>query len=164
MKNLFGFLGVILALLAVSCGTVKMIENVPPYVYTGDNPIYPAVFYAVVNAVDSGSEYTSNFRDSKPFIINPNTIELRDLTVSDGLKLAQFTLRISLENSVVTYQFKDIRTRAIGENSYTPVARFSQPSREAIFTDFFNREIPKVMEDEELYADLKREIDGNLGL
>jgi len=164
MKIFFRFSSLMLVFFAVSCGTVKMVEGAPPYTYTGDKPIYPAVFYAVVNAVASGSEYTTNFKDSTPYIINPNTVELRGLMVSDGLKLAQFTLRISLENSVVTYQFKDIRTRSIGESSYTPVSRFMQPSRELIFTDFFNREIPKVMEDDELYDNLKREIDGNLGL
>lgn len=152
--QLSGF--VFMVLLAVSFVTVV---NAAPYSYTGDKPIYPAVYQAVVN----GNK--SNWNESKFTVMDPNTIVIEHVRISDGLKLADFTLRISLENKVVTYQFSDIRTKLpTGKDSdWTRVDKFGQSNREQFFTSHFDKEIPKVMESEALYSKAKEEADKKLG-
>ena len=146
-------------LLVVSCGTIKTLEDVPPYVHTSDKPIYPAVCHAIVSGHNS---YWGNGVVAVP---DPNTVVVEHVRVSDGIKLSDFTLRISLVNNVVTYQFSNIRQRLpTGSNSdWTRVERFTQADRELIFTSWFNTEIPKVMGDEALYARAKEAADRRLG-
>jgi hypothetical protein len=146
-------------LITVSSGTVKVTAQTPPYTYNGNKPIYPAVYHAVING-------NKSYWDKSVFTVpSPNTVVINNVTVSDGLRLADFTLRISLVNNVVTYQFSNIkqgsptRSRA----TWTSVNRFSQSNREIIFTDYFNTEIPKVMENETLYASAKEAADRSLG-
>jgi hypothetical protein len=160
MKHFVRLSSFVLAfLIAVSSGTVKTAAQTPPYTYNGDKPIYPAVHHAVIN----GNK--SYWGESAFTVPSPNTVVINNVRVSDGLRLADFTLRISLVNNVVTYQFSNIRQGSpIGSRTtWTSVNRFSQSNRETIFTDYFNTEIPKVMENEALYASAKEAADRSLG-
>jgi hypothetical protein len=148
---------VLVIILMVSCGTIKMVEDVPPYTYTGDKPIYPAVHHAIIN----GNRNT--WINSKAIVSDPNTVIIENVQISDGLKMADFTLKISLVNNVVTYQFSNIRQSSLTDTNWTRVERFSQSDRELIFTSYFNTEIPKIMEDENLYAVAKEAADKILG-
>ncbi|MDR0313652.1 MAG: hypothetical protein LBI14_08635 [Treponema sp.] len=157
MKNFLRLLGLSLTIFLVfSCMTI---QDVPPYTYTGDKAIYPAVHYAIVNG---NSAYWRNSQISVP---DPNTVVIEHVLVSDGIRLADFTLRISLVNNVVTYQFSNIRQKPpTGPDSdWVRVDRFSQSDRELIFTSYFNTEIPKVMENDALYARAKEAADRSLG-
>jgi len=146
-----------LVFLLVSFVTVV---NAEPYSYTGDKPIYPAVYQAII----SGNK--SNWSGSYPTLSDPNTVIIERVVVSDGLKLAQFTLKISLENNVVTYKFSNIMEKLpVGKSSdWAPVDKFMQSDRESIFTSYFDKEIPKVMEDEALYAKAKATADKVFGI
>ena len=146
-------------LVIISLASCVTIQDVPPYAYNGEKPIYPAVHYAIVNGNRS---YWSNSTAAVP---EPNTVIIDNVIVSDGLQLADFSLRISLENGVVKYQFSNIRQKPpTGSTSnWVPVERFSQSGREAIFTNYFNAEIPKVMENDALYAQAKEAADKSLG-
>jgi len=157
MKRIMYVPGLVLMfILVVSCTTI---QDAPPYTYTGDKPIYPAVHHAIVNG---NATYWKNSQATVP---DPNTIIVEHVYTSDGLKLADFTLKISLINNVVTYQFSDIREKLPnGSGSdWTKVGGFTQPNRELLFTSYFNTEIPKVMENETLYAQAKEAADKSLG-
>jgi hypothetical protein len=144
---------VFMALLSVLSVTVANAQ----YRYTGDKPIYPAVIQAITNG---GKSYWS---ESKVTVMNPNTIVAENVRVSDGIQLAEFTLRISLENEVVTYQFSNIRKKPPATSNWTQVDKFSQSGREQIFTSYFDKEIPKVMGNEANYAKAKEAADKKLG-
>jgi hypothetical protein len=133
--------------------------NAAPYTYKGNKPIYPAVYQAVMN----GNK--ANWRDSKAAVPDPNTVVIEHVRVSDLLMLADFTLKISLENNVVTYQFSNIRERLpTGKDSdWSSVDKFVQKDREQIFTSYFDKEIPKIMENDALYAKAKEAADKSLG-
>jgi hypothetical protein len=155
MKQFLSLTSFVLAtIVMVSCGTI---QNAPPYTYTGDKAIYPAVYHAIAN----GNQ--SSWVNSKAAVPDPNTVVINNVQISDGLRMADFTLRISLVNNVVTYQFSNIRQRPISETIWTPVERFFYFFRELIFTSYFNTEIPKVMENEDLYAQAKEAADKSLG-
>jgi len=163
MKKVFFSAGLLLTLLAVSCGSmVKTVEELPPYTNTTGNPIYPAVLFAVASSIDN--EYASNFKESSPTIVGPNNIIINNIQVSDVIKLADFRLRIFLKDNVVSYEFSNIRTRGVGDNVWTPQERFIQSDREFMFRNYFNARIPEIMENEELYNKLKEDMDKNLGL
>jgi len=127
--------------------------------YTGEKPIYPAVYQAIIKGKKS------IWSESKTTVPDPNIIVIDHVRVSDGLKLADFTLKISLENNVVTYQFSNITEKIpLGKASdWAPVDKFLQSGREEMFTDYFNTEIPKVMENEALYTKAKEAADKSLG-
>ena len=127
--------------------------------YTGEKPIYPAVYQAIIKGKKA------HWSESKAVVVDPNTIVIDHVRISDGLKLADFTLKISLENNVVTYQFSNIMEKLpIGKSSdWSRADKFSQADREQIFTDYFNTEIPKVMENEALYTKAKEAADKSLG-
>ena len=146
---------VFMVLLSVSFVTVA---NADPYTYTGDKPIYPAVYQAII----SGNK--SAWNASKVTVMDPNTVVIEHVRVNDLIKLADFTLRISLENNVVTYQFSNIRESPPGKDyNWTSVDKFVQQDREQIFTSYFDKEIPKVMGNETLYAKAKAAADKSLG-
>jgi len=126
--------------------------------YTGEKPIYPAVYQAILN----GNK--AHWSESKVSVPDPNIIVIEHVRVSDVLKLADFTLRISLENNVVTYQFSNIREKLpLGKDDWARVDKFVQRDREQIFINFFDTEIPKVMGNEALYASAKAAADKSLG-
>jgi len=158
MKKL-NVLSILVSVIFLSVSFVTVV-NAEPYSYTGDKPIYPAVYQAIL----SGNK--SSWSESYPTLSDPNTIIIERVIVSDGLKLAQFTLKISLENNVVTYKFSNIMEKApIGKSSdWAPVDKFMQSDRESIFTSYFDKEIPKVMEDETLYAKAKATADKVFGI
>jgi len=133
--------------------------NAAPYTYKGDKPIYPAVYQAVMN----GNK--SHWSESKFAVPDPNTIVIDHVRISDLLMLAEFTLQISLENNVVTYKFSNIRERLPtgSDSDWKSMSKFNQKDREQIFTSHFDKEIPKVMENEALYAKAKEAIDKSLG-
>jgi hypothetical protein len=148
---------VFMVLLSVSFVTVV---NADPYTYTGDKPIYPAVYQALLNDAKSKSMWGA----SKTTVSDPNTVVIENVRVNDLLNLADFTLRISLENNVLTYQFSDIKESPPGKNyNWSSMDKFIQPGREQIFINYFNKEIPKVMENEALYAKAKAAADKSLG-
>jgi len=158
----FQVLGLFLTLLTVSCGSmVRVVEDVPPYTNTTGNPIYPAVLFAV--AISTENEFWTNFKESTSTIAGPNDIILDDVICSDIIKLAKFRLRIFLKDNVVTYEFSNIRTKAIGETTWEPQRRFIQTGNELMFKSYFNSRIPIIMENEELYNELKADIDKNRG-
>jgi len=155
MKRFSLLSGFFMVLFAVSFVTVA---NAAPS-YTGEKPIYPAVYQAVIKGKKA------HWSESKATVLDPNIIVIDHVRVSDGLKLADFTLRISLENNVVTYQFSNIMEKLpLGKTSdWTRTDKFSQSGREQIFIDYFDTEIPKVMENEALYAKAKEAADKSLG-
>ena len=155
MKKIFSWSILVLTLLAVSCGTIQMFKDVPPYNYTGEKAIYPAVHHAIVNGSKTAWE------NSKTTLKDPNTIEVQNVLTSEGLALVNFTLTVSLVNGVVTYKFSDIKTKAVGDSTWTRAERL-RSSTESIFTSYFNTEIPKVMENEDLYAAAKTAADSVL--
>jgi len=158
MKFHFNVLGLILALSLVSFSCATATQNAAPYIYTGDKGIYPAIHYAVVN----GSP--SYWNSSSASLSNPNTVIINNVQVQDGFGISDFTLRISLENNVVTYRFSNFRARSFTDTNWTRTSRFTQSNRESIFTNYFNTEIPKVMENESLYASAKEAADKSLGV
>jgi hypothetical protein len=115
----------------------------------------------VYHAVSNGNP--NYWNESKATVPDPNTIVIQNVQVADGLRIADFTLRISLVDNTVTYQFSNIRQRPLNETRWTPVEHFLQPDRELIFTSYFNTEIPKVMENEDLYAKAKDAADKKIG-
>ena len=154
MKGFFCSLSLVLVtLVTVSCGTVRTIEDVPPYTYTGDRPIAPAVYYSVKNWPNG-----VHFKEFKTILFDFDDVIMDNVKVSDGLKMAAFTLRICLVNNVVTYQFSNIRHQSIGSSEWVRADRFLQSDREIIFTSYFNTEIPKVMESDELYLEVLEEL------
>jgi len=161
--RVFQVLGLFLTLLAVSCGSiVRVVEDVPPYTNTTGKPIYPAVLFAVASSTEN--EFWTNFKESTHTIVGSNNIILDNVICSDILKLANFRLRIFLKDNVVTYEFSNIRTRSVGETTWEPQQRFMQTGNELMFKSYFNSRIPLIMEDEELYNELKADMDKNLGL
>jgi len=160
MKFFLRFFSIILLILLISSfGPVKMVENTPSYTYTGDKAIYPAVHYAIVHGT------RSTWSNSTISVPEPNTVIIDHVQVSDGIKLADFTLEISLINNVVTYQFSNIKEKLpVGSAAdWLPVEKFFQSDRELIFTSYFNKEIPKIMENETLYAKAKEAADKSMG-
>jgi len=155
MKRFFLLSGFFMGFFAVFFVTAA---NAAPS-YTGEKPIYPAVYQAIIKGKKA------NWSESKATVPDPNIIIIDHVRVSDGLKLADFTLRISLDNNVVTYQFSNIMEKLpIGKASdWARVDKFLQSDREQIFTDYFNTEIPKVMENEALYTKAKEAADKSLG-
>jgi len=139
----------------VYCSTVQPAETpeiAPPpavsYTYTGTRPIYPAVIYAINNG------NIANWNESIISVAGPNTVIFNHVRVSDNLNLEDFSIRISLENNIITYRFYNIRQRPL-TNAATPwkeTNAFSQAGSEQILTEHFNKEIPKIMEDDALYA------------
>ena len=155
MKKISLLSSFFVVLFAVSFVTVA---NAAPS-YTGEKPIYPAVYQAIIKGKKA------HWSESKTTVSDPNIIVIDHVRISDGLKLADFTLKISLENNVVTYQFSNIMEKLpIGKSSdWARTDKFSQSDREQIFTDYFNTEIPKVMENEALYTKAKEAADKSLG-
>jgi hypothetical protein len=156
MKKISLLSSFFVVLFAVSFVTVA---NAAPS-YTGEKPIYPAVYQAIIKGKKT------IWSESKATVSDPNIIVIDHVRISDGLKLADFTLRISLENNVVTYQFSNIMEKLpLGKTSdWARADKFSQSDREQIFTDYFNTEIPKVMENEALYTKAKEAADKSLGV
>jgi len=124
---------------------------------TGDKPIYPAVYQAIING------YKTVWGESKIVpITDPNTVIIEHVRTNDLVNIADFTLRISLENNVVKYQFSNIKTRTQLGKTWTDRSDFAaKNSVEKSFTDFFDAEIPKVMGNETLYAQVKQAADKN---
>jgi len=134
------------------------VVNADPYTYTGDKPIYPAVYQAVM----SGTR--SVWSQSKASFSDPNTAVIDHVRTNDGINVADFTLRISLENNVVTYRFSNVMTRLpIAKDSDFVRVDKLQSKTEQSFIDYFDKEIPKIMGNETLYARAKEAADKSLG-
>jgi hypothetical protein len=148
---------VITGCMLVSCLTPG--QPVPPYSYSGDKPIYPAVYHAIING------NAAHWRNAEIEVSDDgNEINIQHVTVADGLRLADFSLKISLVNTVVQYQFSDIMVKMPGTpDAPWPVNNFSQAGVVPLFTNHFNTEIPKIMEDDTQYATAKEESDAALG-
>jgi hypothetical protein len=95
--------------------------------------------------------------NSTPTVVDLNNIIIDNVQVMDGLFVADFTIKISLINNLVTYEFSN-RRRKDSNGNWNRLERFLQPGRENIFINYFNTEIPKVMENEELYWKALEEI------
>jgi len=132
--------------------------NAAPYTYTGDKPIYPAVYQAVI----SGNK--SVWSQSKASFPDFNTAVIDHVRTNDGINVADFTLRISLENNVVTYRFSNVKTRlpVAKDSDFASVDKL-QPKTEQSFIDYFDKEIPKIMGNEALYAKAKEAADKSIG-
>jgi len=151
---------------AVSCSSVTTVETitieetiavtedipqpeaVPAYSYTGTRPIYPAV----IHAINSGN--TAHWNESIINVAGPNTVIINHVRVSDDTNTEDFSIRISLENNIITYRFYNIRQRPVtnAATPWTPMEAFSLINHEQILTEHFNKEIPKIMEDDSLYT------------
>jgi len=124
---------------------------------TGEKPIYPAVYQAIVN----GNK--ANWSESKASVLDSNTIVIEHVRVSDTILMADFTLKISLENNVVKYQFSDIMSKTPLGGNWKRQDKFIQNDREQIFTNYFDTEIPKIIGDDALYAKAKEAADKSMG-
>jgi len=123
---------------------------------TGDKPIYPAVYQAILN----GQKTVWSESRIMP-ITDPNTVIIEHVRTNDLLNVADFTFRISVENNVVKYQFSNITERTQLGTKWTPMNAFAQKTVEQTFTNYFDTEIPKVMGNETLYAQAKQAADRN---
>jgi hypothetical protein len=133
--------------------------NAAPYTYKGNKPIYPAVIQAILN----GNK--TSWNESKISVPDPNTVIIERVKGSDLLMLTEFTLKISLENNVVKYQFSNIREKLPtgNDSDWKSVDKFVQKNADQVFTNYFDKEIPKIMGNEALYAKAKEAADKSLG-
>ena len=159
MKKTFFILGIILLITAlfISCTTVS---NAPPYTYTGDQPLYPAIW----DAVKSGN--VTYWKNAEFELNSSGTMNIHHVYASDLLKMADFSIGISLVNNVVTYRFYNIKEKApIGDaDEWAAVDDFNQQSVKLIFTSYLNEQLLKIMEDANLYAQAKSDADAALEL
>jgi len=116
----------------------------------------------VYQAVMSGNK--SVWSQSKASFPDLNTAVIDHVRTNDGIMVADFTLRISLENNIVTYRFSNVMTRLpiAKDSDFTSIEKL-QSKTEQTFIDYFDKEIPKVMENEALYAKAKEAADKSLG-
>jgi hypothetical protein len=158
MNKLFSRM-VIAFIIGMSILSCVSTPDVPPFTYSGEKPIYPAVYYAIVNG---NARY---WEHSRPEIKdNGNTVVIHHVHAPDLIYEADFTLTISLINNVVEYAFSDIVEYMVGdETNKFEASDIKQPGVKAIFTNHFNMEIPKIMSNDALYAETKALIDDKTG-
>jgi hypothetical protein len=144
--------------LFVSCATTSS-PAAPPYSYSGDKPIYPAVYYAVKNGTPS------NWEKAEIEVSSDGTETfVRHVQTADGIRLADFTVKVAVVDGVVQYQASEIFVKMPGTpDAPRQVDSFSQSSATARIANYLNTEIPKIMEDEAQYAAAREESDAALG-
>lgn len=144
------FLLVLLAL--VPCAAKTFSVALPNYVWNGEKPLYPAVIYAAVHGEDD------RWRKAKIVSVDTdaNVYVIENVSGSSGLKLARFTLTITVKDGSLVYAASDVRTMGIGENTWTKADKLVMFDMR-IISNNFNAILPKVMADETLYAEAMKE-------
>ena len=152
MKKLAFLSSIVLVIaFAVSCGSTQTVKD-EPYTYSGFKNIYPAVYYAI-------KEWKGiSFNSSSRTVHSLDEVTIDGIQIMEGVSVAEFSLRISNENNVVTYRFSNFRHRSITNENWTASPGFKLGGTARSFTTYFNTEIPKVLENDDLYYRMLKEV------
>lgn len=158
MKNNPLFLLVMLVAGITPCFAKTVSAEVPAYVYTGEKPIYPAIIYAVIHGNDA------KWKEAKlaSFDIEKNVYVFDEINGTDGIKLAKFTLTVTVTNGNIEYAYSNIRTKGITDRAWASASSFFLFDKRVI-SNHFNTMLPKVMGDAALYESALQEADKIVG-
>lgn len=121
------------------------------YTYTGFKNIYPAVYHVIKNGPKINYGYSSTrVRDMDDIIIDK-------LYAMDGLRFYEFSLRIFSYENKLTFDFGNFKSRPLNNDVFTTSRDFSDETK-VHFMLYFNTEIPKVLENDDLYYQALKEV------
>ena len=152
MKKFVYLSAIVLAIFfAVSCGSTQTVTD-EPYMYSGFKNIYPAVHYAM-KQWSGGS-----FKGVPCTVHSLDDVTIEGIQIMEGLRVFAFCLRISNVDNVITYRFSDFISRSITNDTWVRMTGFRQDSTAHSFINHFNTEIPKVLENDDLYYQMLKEV------
>lgn len=141
---------------AVSCGTTQTV-TFTPYTYNGYKNIYPAVYYAIRGMPGILP------KNSSRTVHNLDDVTIDGIQIMEGLRVFEFSLRIINEDNVIDYRFSNYRSRSISNENWIRETGFKQAGTYIMYGNYFNTEIPKVLENDELYYQMLKEVLVSLG-
>lgn len=158
MKKIFAFMMVVCIAGTASVFAKTISKAAPDYVYSGEKPLYPALIYAAFH------DNNSHFKNARITTADTdkNIYVFENVVGNDGLKLAKFTLTITLDGNMLRYDYSDLKAKKIRDKGYSSVKRFLLFDKRTI-SNIFNTTIPLVMGDEALYAKAKEEAEKIIG-
>jgi len=152
MKRFLYLSAIILALIfAASCASTQSADN-DSYTYAGFKNIYPAVHYAI-------KEWKGiSFNKSSRTVHSLDAVTINGIQIMEGLRVFEFSLNITNENNVITYRFSKFKSRSITNETWINETGFRQAGTSRSFTEYFNAEMPKVLENDDLYYRMLKEV------
>lgn len=140
----------LLAILMVTGGLLcaaTVSTEVPEYVWDQGKPLYPALVYAVTHG--QGNHWVDAVLSA--IDIDKNEYVIKNVNGNSGLKLARFTLTITVNNGRLTYATSEIQTRTPGRGAWGNASSLVMFDMR-ILSNHFNTVLPQVMNDSALYA------------
>lgn len=156
IKQLLVSLSIVVIMAMGGCGSTQTVTY-EPYTYDGFKNIYPAVYYAIKGMPGILS------KNSSRTVHNLDDVTIDGIQLMEGLRVVEFSLRISNEDNVISYRFSNFKSRSITNEDWIKTTGFKQDGNYLRFGVYFNTEIPKVLENDDLYYQMLKEVLVSLG-